>query len=831
MTHGHCPESNVVSCQVYAALPEQLLALARKVVRVERQGDTITLENGYLSAVVSVATGTVTSVLNRLSGEAFSLSDDQAGATVGEQGRPYEWLAQGGTVRHFEVEIERSPDACRAILSEEMDGFTFRITYGLRRDHFWIERRVSVEHGGQYELGRITYGKLHIEDADERILELGRFDQPRIVTYRDSGLFGGVGWWFCSVDERGVYQNSDMGFPVGGLFESEPWYLGVLRAEDGEPYTGWLWYRAFLEERREEYDKQASWCYWNAGWGQWGIDVDDPSAPRYLKLAHRLGIRSFLFGGGLVGRGIPAYVQLCRESRVAQRNAARLEGYGIEFGFLDHAGLGDEWEDADAIEERLRLLDECAEVGISALHFDFFNTRDTFRAHHNVARYFRAAREKMSYTECHLGMAAYGPQFQREVLINHPNDLHGFDISHFSPDWATFLGFRQSRREWQQRYEYLMPECGLYYFSTHYSNWGHPKQYTDPEPQQFLYSPHAYCGIGFNFHDAFGYRDTLVATSAFSPYLVLGHLDAEMPESDVAFTRDFLQWVERNATVLRPGRACFEDDDACVVSKVTGPTGAVFLLNYGPSGRVFRLTFDAPPGDTPAIRQVYPARAELGAVECGMELEVSVRGESVSILEVGGAFDGLPPESPCSLRIEITDWRQGRGGWRTEFDVPEVPGGEGEPADQEGLPVELSALDGSDEAVIGLGPLPEEFVRVYGFSGDRVATRKFVPWTYADRVWLVYRPCRPCLLIEPAPGARLNGQKIDFVPRTDYRDRQKDDLNVAAWTCPLFFADVTDVIRYGSSNELVLNSPRDDRPDACYIAHLTPMYDYLKARC
>lgn len=816
MTHGQCRDRDVVACKVYAAVPGQLQALAEERVSVELQGDTIRLGNGYLSVAVSAVAGTVTSVTNRLTEETFSISGDQAGVSVRADGRAREWMVRGGTVRHFVAQVEASPEVCRVILSEKAEGFTFSVAYRLQRNHFWIERRVCVEHDGEYELDRIAYGKLHVEGADERVLELGKFDQPRLVTCGNGGLFAGVAWWFYSVDERGVYQNSDMGFAAQGRFESEPWYLGVLRAEHGEPYTGWLWYRSFLEQRKAEYDKQASWCYWNGGWGQWGIDVDDASAPRYLELAHRLGIRSFAFGGGLVGKGIPAYVGLIQESEVAKENIRQLRQDGIEFGFLDHAGLGDQWGDTDVVEDRLKLLDECAEAGISALHFDFFKTTDTFTAHHNVARYFRTAREKMSYTECHLGMAAYGPQFQREVLINHPNDLHGFDISHFSPDWATFLGFRHSRREWQQRYEYLMPECGLYYFSTHYSNWGHPKRYTDPEPQQFLYSPHAYCGIGFNFHDAFGYRDALVATAAFSPYLVLGHLDAEMPESDVDFTRDFLQWVGRNAAVLRPGRVCFEDEAVCVVSKVNGSTGAIFLLNYGPSGRLFRLTLDSQPDAPFGIRQVYPARAELGAVRRGAAFDVRVGGESVVILEVGDAFDGLPPENRRSPRIEIVDWRWEGDGWRSEFSVSDPSSGAQEAADQ-GLPTELSALDGSEEAVIGLGALPDEFLSAYGFSDNRAATWKFVPWVYTGRVWLVYRPNGPYLLIDAPPEARINGQGIKFVPRTDYRARRKDDLNVTAWTCPLFFADITDLIRYGASNELVLTSLRDEQPGACYI--------------
>src|SRR5262249_27188244 len=161
-------------------------------------------------------------------------------------------------------------------------------------------------------------------------------------------------------------------------------------------------------------------------------------------------------------------------------------------------------------------LDRYAAAGFRSNAFDFFKAPDTYAAHRRVRDYFTAAHDQLDYTECHLGMAAYGPQFQRMVRVNHPTDIAGFDISHFPANWATFLAFRDSRREWQTKYDYLMPEDGLYYFVSHYANWGNPRRYSDPEPQQFLWRVPAYCGIQFNFHDTFGWRESIAAASAFT---------------------------------------------------------------------------------------------------------------------------------------------------------------------------------------------------------------------------------------------------------------------------------------------------------------------------
>jgi hypothetical protein len=300
---------------------------------------------------------------------------------------------------------------------------------------------------------------------------------------RQGGVFAGVAWWFYTVDDDGVYQNKDMAYTAPGRFESEPWYVGVFDKEAGEPFPGWLWYKSFLELRKLAHDKQRSWSYWNGGWGQYGIEVDQPRAETFIELAHKIGIRGFVFGSGNSGKGATGYVELARTDTTAKMNLALMRRYDIAAGFLDSGNLRGKWLSAAMMAGKDELLGDIVDAGYKQLSYDFFHTVDTFTAHRSVADYVRRSRDVMDYTECHLGMAAYGPQLQREVLINHPTDLRGFDISRFPSDWATFLGFRHSRAQWQQRYQYLMPEYGLYYFATHYSNVGHPRRYIDPEPQ------------------------------------------------------------------------------------------------------------------------------------------------------------------------------------------------------------------------------------------------------------------------------------------------------------------------------------------------------------
>jgi hypothetical protein len=453
---------------------------------------------------------------------------------------------------------------------------------------------------------------------------------------------------------------------------------------------------------------------------------------------------------------------------------------------------------------------------VTAYHFDFCRLVDTYAAHRNAAEYFRAARETLDYTECHLGMAEYGPQFQREVILNHPNDLDGFDIGRFSADWATFLGFRHSRVEWQKRYAYLMPEYGLYYFATHYMNIaGDPKHYADPEPQQFLSRNHDATGIAFNFHDRIGFRTALAGLAAFTPYVVFGMLDLTMPEEDVRFARAMLDWIARNAAVVRLGRVCVEDDDVCVVSKIRDGRGCIAVLNTGAGRRTFELRLDLGTGAAVRVRPVFPTAGEAFDVADGGVFRAELASESVAFYEVNDGFDGLPPADARSFPIDVALAPDGARAWRGVFTVPDCRESLADARDPS-LPRELLSFDQIGFSAFPLdlcgGRLPAAFMHRYGFRDRRfVDTWKFVPWTYGDRLWLVWRPGVRPGLHDPVPRVEVNGRAVDLYPRISARSRDPGE-----WTCNLFFADLTPCLRFGGENVLRVSELGVDALGAWY---------------
>ncbi len=826
-TNAIAASSPVLTIPIYSASPAPLARPATVTPSATRDGDTLRISNDFLIAEISARTGVLRAIENRVTKQRHVL--------VGDVVAVNDWTADDATPRPFKVTLESDRDDARIILEDRAGDRMLRITYDLPARDFWLQRCVTLtpDHQETQKIARLTYGRLHIDGGARKTLELGKFDRPTLVTVNDKGgLFAGVAHWFYSVADDGTFANADANWQQPGAFETEPFYIGVFATEPGEPHAGWSWYHAYLERTKAAARKHQTWFSWNAGWGQWGVDIDDPAAAQYLELMHRLGINGVIFGGGGFGLGIDKFNELAATDPTTKANLALLKKYNIAGGTLNNGGKA--WDDAATFPALLDELDHHAAAGFRATAFDFFEAKDTYAAHRRVAEYFRRAHEKLDYTECHLGMAAYGPQFQRMVRVNHPDDIHGFDISHFSSNWATFLAFRQSRRNWQKKYEYLMPEDGLYYYLTHYANWGNPRRYTDPEPQQFLWSVSAYCGIGFNFHDTFGWRESIAAASAFTTAPVFGHIDLKMPPRDEAFAKKFFVWMKDNADLLASSRVCAETETHCVVSKIRDGKGLIYVVNYHPGEASFSLPLKTGHAGSLAIRQVYPTLEKSREMKDGDELaQIKVRGESTAIFEVNGALKSLPPENRSRFPVDLALARKDDG-FAAQFDMPDVRDALKQATDP-ALPKQLLSLDQVTDtrpdlmvniapdkdgiknkpAVkwIGKGTLPRPFLDLYNFKNDEtVDTCKIVPWAYADRVWLVVRPDKPVPLTGPHPTASVNGTSTPLVPRVDHRFDQ-----VSSWNCPLYHADITDIVRFGGMNELKLAIPGQSELPLAYV--------------
>jgi hypothetical protein len=779
----------------------------------------VLLENGFISVEISRESALIVTVQSKLTGERTPIVGDEIGfAFSTPDGRQVDWRASSSLGGSATLDLKRSHGKVEAVLSKQVEsGVTARVVYSLQQDQFWIERRLSVG-AAEMLFDRLDYGRASVPGSSINELKLGKFDAPRLISHGKGGIFAGVGWWFYEVQD-GLYQNTKMNYQANGHFEAEPWYVGVFQPEAGEPYAGWFWYKTFLSERKLAYDKQRSYALWNARSGYAFLPISNPDLLNFVGTAKKIGLDGITTGEV---RGLEKGAALAATNRVARQVIDKFASAGVSFGLHEGQVQGPNWATEDALQKKLQAIDTAHSQGIKNLTIDFFRVNDRFADHRRVATFFRHIRDKMEYTECHLGMAVYGPQFQREVLINHPTDLNDFDISRFSSDWATLVGFRHSRRKWQDRYEYLMPENGLFYFCTHYSNY--PRRYLDPEPQQFLYLADAWRGLAYAFHDKFGFRDSVAAQSAFSTFYVFGFLDARVPSKDAEFARAYLKWVRDNTSMLSRARVCFESEDALVMSKIQDSRGGLFLLNYTPGGKQFALNLR---GETVEIRQIYPVRGEVVRVRSGEPFQSSVPGERLAIFEVNDGFKGLPPENPSTSPIDIINWEQGGNGWTASFELPDARKALKRNRD-ETLPKRVVSADQVETEVVttknagrSLGKLPREFLDAYGFEEDKyLRTWKVAPWAFADRVWLVWVPASAPKIGEPQPKVQINGRELAMHPRVRYNPATRL-AHPEAWDVPMWFADVTEFCRFGGDNGLVVPGT-DAQPAGSWFIAGTP---------
>ena len=93
-----------------------------------------------------------------------------------------------------------------------------------------------------------------------------------------------------------------------------------------------------------------------------------------------------------------------------------------------------------------------------------------------------------------------------------------------------------------------------------------------------------------------------------------------------------------------------------------------------------------------------------------------------------------------------------------------------------------------------------------------VATWKFVPWAFADRLWLVWKPENPPLFGKRPPVVKINQRAVALLPRVDFRKGKPEE-----WQCPLFFADVSGFCRFGGSNSIALSRVNDPNPGLWYL--------------
>ncbi|MBI3986337.1 MAG: hypothetical protein HY343_05430, partial [Lentisphaerae bacterium] len=175
---------NTAHCLVYPAVPTRLSLGGEQGCSARVQGDSVFLSNGYLAAEIPLRMATIRSIRNKITNQTFALNGDQTGfAAAVDGGETVAWSAGADAPGDFSAQTAEGPDAASVVFTARAGTLSIAVSYEIRREHFWLERRLAVEGGAhRLDFDRLVYGRLDVSGSHARILELGKFDCPRLLT-------------------------------------------------------------------------------------------------------------------------------------------------------------------------------------------------------------------------------------------------------------------------------------------------------------------------------------------------------------------------------------------------------------------------------------------------------------------------------------------------------------------------------------------------------------------------------------------------------------------------------------------------------------------------
>ena len=158
-------------------------------------------------------------------------------------------------------------------------------------------------------------------------------------------------------------------------------------------------------------------------------------------------------------------------------------------------------------------------------------------------------------------------------------------------------------------------------------------------------------GLVTQLHDRAGFRYSLLSALAMAGQVTFNDIPEDIPASEVAFTRHWLDWAKANHGYLQQGDKLFDrsihaedllDGDAYSLSgfsHIRKDRGYIFLLNPTLAAQIADLTLDldAPATQRFTVKEVYPQEATLsgpanGDYAQGGKLVATVPGKQVRIL-------------------------------------------------------------------------------------------------------------------------------------------------------------------------------------------------------
>jgi hypothetical protein len=194
-------------------------------------------------------------------------------------------------------------------------------------------------------------------------------------------------------------------------------------------------------------------------------------------------------------------------------------------------------------------------------------------------------------------------------------------------------------------------------------------------PWYRILNPVNHMGLVSQLHDRAGFRYSLLSALAMAGQAVFNDIPQNIPASEIAFTRHWLNWAKANKEYLQEGDKLFDrsihaedmlEGDASSLqgfAHIRKDRGYIFLINPSPVPQIADLTLalNAPATEHFTVQEIYPGGMTLrGPVDGdyirGGKLWVTVPGKQVRILWIAPGSNSAPQnERPEDARIAATE--------------------------------------------------------------------------------------------------------------------------------------------------------------------------------
>lgn len=222
----------------HAAMTVALVCLACWTSSQARRQEPLALENGRLRLSFDRKTGTLVAIHNKLAGETYQVQGDEFEVEAVE--------FRVGSAGAKLASLDHQRDAVLA--RYEADGMTVEVTYSLRGENHFAEKRVTLTSTRKYGLKKVALSRPTFAAPGLQIVpyRYPKFKRPPgtepIVTYFGrtprGGLFTGIEMPFDASSTRGqevvlAYAPS-LKVAAGRAVPCEPVYFGVYRRQPSD---------------------------------------------------------------------------------------------------------------------------------------------------------------------------------------------------------------------------------------------------------------------------------------------------------------------------------------------------------------------------------------------------------------------------------------------------------------------------------------------------------------------------------------------------------------------------------------------------------------------